>query len=363
MRGVDFPEFQIVPALSLDLEPQLRIAPVSAAAKPCEFRISILNNQKGEARGVLKLVSGMRWRIQPAEIPFALSRKGETFTASFTVRVPAGAPPGDYAVEAIAEMDGREFRQGYRTISYPGNWTRNLYRPARSTIRVFGVYIAADLTAGYVSGAGDEIPAALEELGVRVHSLSAADLAFGNLDRFQVILTGIRAYNVNEELRANNRRLLDYVMRGGTLVVQYVRPLEGPMRGSPANSFPFGPYPMGVSESDRITVEDSPVRILNPAHPIFNQPNKITEADFEGWVQERGLYFMGYWDNNLKALLSGNDPGEEPKNGGMLYARYGKGHFVYTGYSWFRQLPAGVPGAFRIFANMISLGQSRAKRR
>jgi LmbE family N-acetylglucosaminyl deacetylase len=363
MRGADFPEFQIVPGLSLTLEPQLRIAPVSAAAMTYEFRISVLNNRKGAAKGTLRLASDVGWRIQPAEIPFAMSRKGETFTASFTVQVPAGARSGDHAVEAIATLDGREFRRGYRTISYPGNWTRHLYRPAGSTIRIFRIKVAANLTAGYVPGAGDEIPAALEELGVKVHSLSAADLAFGNLSRFHVIVTGIRAYNVNEDLRANNRRLLDYVMQGGTLIVQYVRPMERSMRGSSGASFPFGPYPMSVSESDRITVEDSPVIMLDAAHPLLNLPNKISEADFQGWVQERGLYFMSSWDSRFKALLSGNDPGEEPKNGGMLYARYGKGHFIYTGYSWFRQLPAGIPGAFRILANMISLGQRPMNRR
>jgi len=356
-RGPDFPEFQIVPALSLTLDPQFRIAPAGPIAKACEFRISVLNNQKGAARGILKLVSKMGWRIRPAEAPFELSRKGETFTAAFAVQVPAGTKAGDYDVEAIASLEGQEFKRGYRTISYPGNWARNLYRPARSEIKVFGIKVAANLTAGYIPGAGDDIPAALEELGVKVHPLSAADLAFGDLSRFPVIVSGIRAYNVNGDLTANNRRLLDYVRQGGTLVMQYVRPTEIAMRGSSGSSFPYGPYPMAVSNSDRITVEDSPVRILDPAHPIFTRPNKITEADFHGWVQERGLYFMSSWDSRLKPLLSGNDPGEEPKDGGMLYAQFGKGHFIYTGYSWFRQLPAGIPGALRIFANMISLGR------
>ena len=218
--------------------------------------------------------------------------------------------------------------------------------------------MAANLTVGYIPGAGDEIPAALEQLGVKVRTLSGTDLAFGDLRRFPVIVTGIRAYNLNDDLRANNRRLLEYVMQGGTLIVQYVRPMERSLRGSSGSSFPFSPYPMSVSDSDRITDENSPIRILYPTSPVFNRPNKITEADFQGWVQERGLYFMSSWDERFKALLSGNDPGEEPKNGGMLYAQYGKGHFIYTGYSWFRQLPAGIPGAFRIFANMISLGRS-----
>jgi hypothetical protein len=357
LRGSDFPEFQIVPALSLTLEPHFKIAPISPATKPYKFRVSILNNQKGAAQGTLRLVCAKGWRIQPAESSFAFSRKGESFTANFVIQVPAAAKAGDYPVEAVATIGKQEFRRGYQTISYPENWTRNLYSPARSRIEIFRIGVAANLVAGYIPGSGDEIPAALEQLGVKVQTLSAADLAYGNLSAFPVIVTGVRAYNVNDDLRANNRRLLDYVMQGGTLIVQYVRPMERTVRGGSGSSFPFGPYPMSISDSDRITVEDSPIRMLDPLNPIFNRPNKISAADFQDWVQERGLYFMSSWDSRYKALLSGNDPGEEPKNGGMLYAKYGKGYCVYTGYSWFRQLPAGIPGAFRIFANLISLGR------
>ncbi len=357
LRGVDFPEFQIVPALSLTLDPQTVIAPSRPAAGSCKFRVSVLNNRRGESRGTLKLVAAKGWIAEPAQVPFRLSRKGETFAQNFQVRIPAGAKTGEYPVEATASMDGREFRSGYQTISYPENWTRNLYAPARSQLEIFKVDVAPNLTAGYIPGAGDEIPAALEQLGVKVRMLSAADLAFGDFSRFQVIITGIRAYNVNEDLIANNRRLLDYVQRGGTLIVQYVRPTVRPMRDVPGSPFAFGPYPMSVSDGDRITVEDSPIRILDPLSPVFTMPNRISPADFEGWVQERGLYFMSTWDSRYKPLLSGNDPGEEAKNGGMLYVRYGKGHYIYTGYSWFRQLPAGNPGAYRIFANMISLGR------
>jgi LmbE family N-acetylglucosaminyl deacetylase len=349
LRGPDFDEFQIVPALSLMLDPDLKIVPVSSKNEEYEFRVSILNNKKDGARGTLKLTAGSGWRIKPEEFQFALSRKGETYSASFTVQVPAGAKVGDYSVEAIATMAGQDFRRGYQTISYPDNWTRNFYRPAKSKLEVFEIKTPPNLTVGYIPGAGDEIPAALQQLGINVQTISPSYLAFGDLDHYSTIITGIRAYNVNEDLKANNKRLLDYVNRGGTLIVQYVRPERG------ASSFPFGPYPMTVSDSDRITVEDSPVKILDPSNPIFNQPNKITESDFQGWVQERGLYFMNSWDPQYKALLSGNDPGEDPKNGGMLITQYGKGTYIYTGYSWFRQLPAGVPGAFRIFANMLSL--------
>lgn len=347
LRGSDFVEFQIVPPLSVTLQPDFRIAPISSNSGQYNFQVTVLNNQKGETRGTLKLESG--FPVQPASTEFKLARKGESYSATFKISVPSGTKPGNYPVTAVATAAGREFRRGYHVISYPENWTRNYYFPAQSRIERFDVRVAPHLTVGYIPGAGDEVPQALEQLGINVQMLSASDLAHGDLDRFSSIITGIRAYNVNEDLRANNRRLLDYVSRGGTLVVQYVRPERS------ASGLPFGPYPMTVSDSDRITVEDSSVKILDPANPLFNYPNKITEADFSGWVQERGLYFMNSWDPHYKPLLSGNDPGEEPKNGGMLYTQYGKGHYIYTGYAWFRQLPAGVPGAFRIFANMLSL--------
>jgi LmbE family N-acetylglucosaminyl deacetylase len=347
IRGADFAEFQIVPALSLTLEPDFVI---TRGAGDYKFRASLLNNRKGEAQGTLKISCSNGWSIQPAEASFKLQRKGDAAFVNFLIHVPGGAAIGDYPVEAMATLDGREYRRGCRVVSYPENWTRNSYSPARSVIKNFDIKMASHRIVGYVPGAGDDVPAALGQLGVKIRMLTASDLAFGDLSRFHAIVTGIRAYNVNEDLRANNKRLLDYVQRGGTLIVQYVRPM-----GRGGAQFLFGPYPMSVSDSDRITVEESPVRILDTVNPVFNHPNKITEADFQGWVQERGLYFMNTWDSRYKALLSGNDPGEEPKNGGMLYTRYGKGYYIYTAYSWFRQLPAGIPGAFRIFANMLSL--------
>ncbi len=361
LRGPDFVDFQIVPALSVLMDPEFQISAVNSHPGQSKFRVTLLSNQKSETHGTLKLESGMGWKVQPVATKFKLSRKGESFTTSFVVEIPAAAKAGNYPVEAVATVQGQEFRRGYHVISYPENWTRNFYFPAKSTIKRFEIKTAPNLTVGYIPGAGDDVPGALEQLGVKVQMLSAADLAFGDLGRFPVIVTGIRAYNNNEDLRANNSRLLDYVFRGGTLIVQYVRPIERPARGSAGSPFLFGPYPMSVSESDRITVEDSPVKILEPGNPIFNQPNKITEADFSGWVQERGLYFMDTWDSHYQALLSGNDPGDKPQNGGMLYTQYGKGHYIYTAYAWFRQLPAGVPGAFRIFANMLSLGQAASK--
>jgi LmbE family N-acetylglucosaminyl deacetylase len=356
LRGPDFIDFQIVPEFSVALNPGIVISPAGSGTKDYQFQVSIMNNSKNGAQGRVKLTASEHWHIEPAEMQFSLSRKGESFAGKFLLQVPSGVKPGSYFVDAVAASGDREFYGGYQTISYPENWTRNLYSRAQTKVEIFDIKVAPNLTVGYIPGAGDEIPTALGQLGIKTQILTAADLAFGDLNRFSTIITGIRAYNVNEDLSTHNQRLLNYVAQGGTLIVQYVRPMGRPTGAGSGSPFLFGPYPMSVSDSDRITVEDSPIRILDPANPVFNYPNKISENDFKNWVQERGLYFMNSWDERYAPLLSGNDPGEPSQNGGLLYAQYGKGRYIYTGYSWFRQLPAGNQGAFRIFANMISLG-------
>jgi LmbE family N-acetylglucosaminyl deacetylase len=355
LRGVDFVELQIVPSLAVTIDPPLAVAPLSPRPQTREFRVSVLNNDKAGARGAIRLAAPRGWSVHPAEISFTLSREGESFTGRFEATIPGGAPPGKFPVEAVARTAKAEYRQGYRSVSYPENWTRNNYSPARSEVAVFDVRIAPKLKVGYVMGAGDDVPAALRQLGVDVQLLSSDDLAHGDLSRFSAIVTGIRAYNVNEALRANNARLLQYVERGGTLLVQYNQPLRA-APGQQPSPFPYAPYPMSVSAAERITVEESPVRMPAPQHPALSRPNRIDESDFKGWVQERGLYFAAEWDARYTPLLEGSDPGEAPKRGGMLVAQYGKGHYVFTAYAWFRQLPAGVPGAFRIVANLLSLG-------
>ena len=202
-------------------------------------------------------------------------------------------------------------------------------------------------------GAGDEVPGALRQMGCEVTLLSAEDLARGDLRRFDAIVTGVRAYNVRSDLVANQQRLLDYVRGGGTLVVQYLTagPFQAAVQG-------FGPYPVRLGGA-RVTVEEAPVTFLNPSHPLLNTPNKITQEDFRGWVQERGLNFAAEWDKQYETLFELHDPNEAPQRGATLYARYGQGAYVFTCFSWFRQLPAGVPGAYRMFANFLSAGKAR----
>jgi hypothetical protein len=205
---------------------------------------------------------------------------------------------------------------------------------------------------GYVMGAGDEVPESLEQIGCKVTLLDEAQLIRGDLSVFDAIVTGVRAFNVRNDLRANQHRLLDYAKNGGTLIVQYN--VLGGGRGEALPS--IGPYPIKIGR-DRVTVEEAPVTIVNPQHPVMQKPNALTSADFEGWVQERGLYFASEWDPRYQPLFESHDPGEKPLPGGTLFTKYGKGVFIFTSYSWFRELPAGVPGAYRIFANFLSAGK------
>jgi hypothetical protein len=206
-------------------------------------------------------------------------------------------------------------------------------------------------------GAGDEVPQALEQLGCEVRLLDSGDLAAGELGAFDAIVTGVRAYNTRPDLRAAQPRLLEYVRNGGTLVVQYNVLEGGPVvAGDPGAVANLGPYPLRIGRQ-RVSVEEAPVSLAKPGHPLLREPNRITQEDFQGWVQERGLYFAAEWDSRYDPLFLSNDPGEQPAAGGTLVARHGRGVYVFTAFSWFRQLPAGVPGAYRIFANLLSAGK------
>jgi hypothetical protein len=205
---------------------------------------------------------------------------------------------------------------------------------------------------GYIMGLGDDIPASLSQIGYDVTLLSEEEVTPENLKQYDAVVLGVRAYNASERMRFYQDALHQYVEEGGTIVCQYNKSY-----GLTVPSEEITPYPLKISR-DRVTVEEAPVTFLEPEHPLLNYPNKITEKDFDGWVQERGLYFPDEWDEAFTSILASNDPGESPKKGGLLVAKYGKGHYIYTGYAWFRQLPNGVPGAFRLFANMLSVGEA-----
>jgi hypothetical protein len=310
----------------------------------------VLKSNIAAATGEVSVQAPDGWRVEPASRKFRLADAGDETTLAFDIAPPAAASRS--RLVAVASLGERRISSGMQVIAYSHIQPQTVFLPSaaeavRADIRVLAKRI------GYVMGAGDEVPQALRQLGCEVTLLSASDLAGGDLAPFDAIVTGVRAYNVRPDLRANQQRLLDYVSNGGTLVVQY-NALEFGAASTALDK--IGPYPMRVTR-ERVTVEEAPVTFPTPDSPLLRQPNRITAADFDGWVQERGLYFAADWDSHYRPLLESHDPGESPKPGGTLYVRYGKGAYVFTAYSWFRQLPAGVPGAFRAFANLLSAGK------
>jgi len=304
--------------------------------------------------GVVRLASPPGWRVDPAERSFHIAEAGQQVVLSFDVTPPSTGSIAE--LHAAASVAGKDITVGMDVIDYTHIPVQTLFPPAQSRVARADIKTLAR-NIGYIMGAGDEVPQALEQMGCRVRLLTADDVARGDLSGFDAIVTGVRAWNVRRDLRANRQRFFDYVNQGGTLIVQYNVVEGGPGRGNGRSTEPIGPYPIELSH-DRVTVEDVPVAFPNPSSPLLHVPNEITEGDFSGWVQERGLYFATKWDPKYQSLLESHDPGEKPMAGGTLFTRYGKGAYIFTGYSWFRQLPAGVPGAYRIFANLLSAGKA-----
>jgi LmbE family N-acetylglucosaminyl deacetylase len=315
-----------------------------------EVRVTVVNDTKGEANGNVTLQLPDGWNTTPREQALKFSREDESQTIRFVVRAAANAAAGEYPLAAAITADGQTYSRGYQIIEYPHIRRQHIYEAARTTMKVIDVKVASGLTVGYIMGVGDQVPSALEQLGAKVEMLGPDDLAWGNLSRFQTIVAGVRAYERRADLRANNNRLLDYVHDGGMLIVQYNK--------FEFNAAQYGPYPAKVT-ADRVTDERAPVKVLAPNDPIFNAPNKLTAAVWDNWVQERGLYFLGDHDSRYRDLVSLEDPfpnnaGE--KQGALVAAPFGKGRWVYVGLGLWRELPAGVDGAYQLLANLISLG-------
>ena len=321
---------------------------------PEEIPVRLLSNQ-GQALAKVSLTAPDGWEVSPPVQDIRFDRRGQERTAVFRLTPPRGSSGGKLAAEVT--VDGKASRVGMRTIEYSHIPATPVFPIAAMRVERLDVKLLAR-EIGYVMGAGDKIPDALVQLGANVTLLSAEDLVTGDLNRFDALVTGIRALNTRPDLLAARDRVLEYVEDGGTLVVQYNTAPFGRRRSPSASAATLAPFPMTPSRL-RVTDERAPIHFVAEYHPLLSKPNKITAEDFEGWIQERGLYFMSGWDERYDTVIACSDPGEEPLEGGLLYARHGKGAFVFTGYSWFRQLPAGVPGAYRIFANLISAGQGR----
>jgi len=335
----------VVPAVSVAFSARSLIFP---SGQPKDVMVELrATGEKNSGDARLSTPDG--WRAEPDVEKFQLPASGLEADTSFRLMPPEGDSVAK--LSAIADAGGQKYDTGIDEINYPHITPQFLFPPAEAKIVKADIRTLAK-SIGYVMGAGDQMPGALRQIGCDVTLLGSSDLARGDLSRFDAIVIGIRAYNTRADLRANENRLLDYVHNGGTLVVQYNTAIE-------ADLAHVGPYPVTFNR-DRVTVEEAPVKFIKPSSPLLNEPNRITESDFDGWVQERGLYFATKWDSRYQPLFETHDPGEKPLLGSTLYARYGRGAYIFTALAWFRELPAGVPGAFRIFANFLSASKTLA---
>jgi LmbE family N-acetylglucosaminyl deacetylase len=335
----------VAPAFSLNLEPVEQVLPVEDG-REISVNVGVSSTLTGAPGGTLSLELPSGWRSDPPQLAVSPLKRGDKQDFVFKV-VPGSLREGRAEVRAVLDAGGKKYTESYTLVTREDLGAAYYYQPAMQRVSVVDVRVPKDLKVGYIMGAGDEIPTVLRQIGMNVTLIAAEKLATEDLSRYQTIVLGIRTYDNQKDVIANNKRLLEFVEAGGRLVVQY-NASTGDF-----NSGKFTPYPMTLSRA-RVSVEEAPVKMLDPAKRIFHSPNEITQKDFDGWVQERGLYFASEWDPKFVPLLETHDPGEGEQKGGLLVAQYGKGTYIYTGYAFFRQLPAGVPGAVRLFVNLVS---------
>jgi LmbE family N-acetylglucosaminyl deacetylase len=348
--GYAMRELRVVPVLAVTSNPTTVVVPVKAQTKRVTLQVDVLNNRASGSKGELTLRLPQGWSADPARVPFTFARGGERATYTFAVTIPSIADRA-YQIEAVATADGYEYREGYETIDYRDLEARQLYRPSVTGVRGVDVEVVPGLTVGYVMGVGDQVPDGIRQLGYTVTMLDENELARGNLSRFDAIVTGTRAYAVREDLKTYNRRLLDYVEQGGNLIVLYNTQELVPALWAPK------PGEL-TARAEEVSEEDSPVDILAPDAPMLRWPNKITKADFNDWVEQRGSKFWNSWDPAYRPIIATRDQGQAAQQGGWLWMRHGKGHYTYFAYAMHRQLPYGVPGAYRLMANLLALSKN-----
>ena len=352
-------ELNVVPAFSVAVTPELAIIPTGRPVER-EVFVTVTNGAKGAAEAAVALKLPAGWKSAPASTPIAFEKEDEALSVRFVVTAPAVAKTGDYTLKAVVTSKATgatEFSSGYQEIDYPHVQRRQVINPAETSLKVMDVKMAPGVKVGYVNGVGDQVPPAILQLGAKLTFIDQNELAWGDLSKYDVIMTGVRAYERRNDLRAYNRRLLDYVNRGGTVIVQYNK--------AEFNAAQYGPYPatIGGLLSGRVNDETVPVKVLAPKHPAFNFPNKIGPSAWDNWTQERGQYFLGKKDAKYVDLLSMTDsftdnPGEQL--GGLVDSKFGKGRWMYLGLGLWRQLPAGTPGAYQLLANLLSLPKAPA---
>ena len=340
VKGEVYQPLDIVPVATSSIQEKVYIFP-NNKEKAVVVKIKA---GKENISGSVKLEVPQNWIVSPSSIPFTLTKKGEEQLAVFNVTPSKEA--SDVTLKSIITIDGQTYDKEKIDINYPHIYKQMVLKPAEANAIKLNIKTKGEKIA-YIMGAGDEVPKSLMQMGYEVSIIKPEDITNEKLQNFDVVMTGIRAYNVVTALGFKQNILFDFVKNGKTMIVQY-NTLDDLVTKE------IAPFPLKISR-DRVTEENAEVRFLNPNHPILNTPNKITSEDFKGWKQEQGLYYPSEWDSNFTPIISSNDKGEKAKDGAILVAKYGKGNYIYTGISFFRELPEGVPGAFRLLANMIAI--------
>ena len=348
--GYALRELKIAPALAVNVSPAMRIVPATGGAAGFTMHVELINNNIEGLVGSMMLDLPDGWSAEPAVETYAFNEAGQRQTFAFDVSIPA-LEDETYPIKVVAAAGGREFSEGYEVIKHRDIDTQYLFRDAVTQVRGVDVTLAPGLNVGYVMGVGDEVPSAIEQLGASVQLLGEAELATMDLASFDAIVIGTRAYAVRQDLLTYNQRLTDYAKAGGNLIVLYQTPEFDP-RTMAAVPAVMPRFPEEVSE------EDAVVTILAPNHPVFHHPNQLTQADFDGWIEQRGSKFFSEWDAAYTPLVELHDTGQVPQEGAWVTAPVGEGHYTYIALALHRQTPYGVAGAFRILANVLSLGLS-----
>ena len=339
-NGETYIPFTILPEVTTEA---LNKVTIFNSSKPKEFKVKI-KAHKDNVSGFVKLQANENWTISPKQIPFIIDTKNEEQTVVFNIT------PSENEITStlniIANSNGNEFTKELVQIDYAHIPKQTILENSQAKIVRLNIQTKGK-NIGYLMGAGDEVAKNLENLDFNITNLTSNDLTFENLQKFDAVILGIRAFNVVEELKYKNKILFDYVQNGGNLIVQY-----NTTNNLVTNE--IAPYNLKISR-DRVTNENAPVTFLNKNHKVLNEPNRISAEDFKNWIQEQGLYYPSEWSNEFIPILASHDDGESTKKGALLIAKYGKGNYIYTGLSFFRELPEGVSGAYRLLANIIAL--------
>lgn len=346
VKGELWRPFEIVPPVTVNLSEGVV---VFGTNEPRQVALLIRSSSDEKQTGMVEMRVPQGWRVDPVSIPFELSGRGHEQAKTITIFPSSSNDNG--TLKAVVTVRGKQYDRALQVISYDHLPIQTLL--PSSELKAVRIDLKKEgQRVGYIRGAGDDIPSALRNMGYEVWEMNNDEITPANLKNLDAVVLGVRALNTNDRARFFMPIVLDYVKDGGTVIAQY-------NTNSRMQTENFAPYALTIGRG-RVSDETSEVRILKKDHPVLNSPNKITAADFNGWVQERGLYFPSEWDNRYEPILSINDKGEDPRDGSLLVARYGKGHYVYTGLSFFRELPEGVPGAYKLFANLVSLGKQQS---